>query len=330
MEQDIHDLGVELILFEDGYGFTFEDAPCYPVGQLLLDFCNTDFSTIFAEAEKYPDSHAEFNKNNADYAQFWLQNIIVSKCGIVLGRFLVLELMSSAYQCQLDGNTMINLSIDSEGSHIDEKNPIQITDIRDFFLYSLAFLTMLQNYVSDYIESYIEGDSSFIKEMFFSTRKFRDQDIHYAIVYVKEKLVPIYTFVDVVSMIRFELCNIMEKKVIIKNCANCDRFFVPLNRSDTIYCDNPSPQDPTKTCKAIGATIARQTKERTDMATNLYRSIYMYRQMKAKRNPDIPAYKEAFEWYKTETKQWKADVKAGKRTEAEFIEWLKKVKEQKV
>ena len=65
-------------------------------------------------------------------------------------------------------------------------------------------------------------------------------------------------------------------------------------------------------------------------ASGLYRKIYMSKQMLAKRNPDIVEYLESFEKFKSQSKQWKADVKAGTKTEEEFIEWLKSVKEKKV
>lgn len=52
--------------------------------------------------------------------------------------------------------------------------------------------------------------------------------------------------------------------------------------------------------------------------------------MLVKRNPDIEGYARSFDAFKIESKRWKAEVKAGKKTEAEYIEWLKAVKEKKV
>jgi hypothetical protein len=115
----------------------------------------------------------------------------------------------------------------------------------------------------------------------------------------------------------------------IKKCAHCGKYFVPLNRSDTIYCDRQSPQDPSKTCKEVGA---RQTWQRTlkeNEAAKLYRNIYMARQMKVKRNPDLDCYKKSFEQYKVESRQWKADVKDGVKTEADYVAWLKSEKERR-
>ena len=49
-----------------------------------------------------------------------------------------------------------------------------------------------------------------------------------------------------------------------------------------------------------------------------------------KRKQDIKEYAHSFEMFKVESKRWKAAVKAGTKTEAEFLEWLKAVKEKKV
>ena len=116
----------------------------------------------------------------------------------------------------------------------------------------------------------------------------------------------------------------------IKKCANCGRLFVPRNRSDTIYCDYPSPQDPKKTCKKYGAEKKYQENLKNNELMSLYRKIYMSKQMLAKRHPDISAYTDAFNEYKEASKKWKVDVKNGTKTEKEYLLWLKEVKEKKV
>lgn len=49
---------------------------------------------------------------------------------------------------------------------------------------------------------------------------------------------------------------IMNKKLIIKRCKNCNKFFAIYDkRSDSVYCDNPSPQNPEKKCSAIAPIL---------------------------------------------------------------------------
>jgi len=116
----------------------------------------------------------------------------------------------------------------------------------------------------------------------------------------------------------------------IKLCQNCNKYFIPYNRSDALYCDRISPQDNTRTCKEYGTERLWYERLKKNEAAKLYRNIYQAKQMLVKRNPDIPAYKEYFESYKDQAKQWKAEVKNGTKSEKEFLAWLRTVKEKKV
>ncbi len=118
--------------------------------------------------------------------------------------------------------------------------------------------------------------------------------------------------------------------LIVKKCENCQGYFIPYNRSDTIYCDRKSPQDSSLTCKEYGSQRLWYQKLKENKAALLSRNVYSAKQMLVKRNPDIKEYRDSFEKFKSLSKQWKADVKAGTKTEEEFIEWLKSVKEKKV
>ena len=127
-----------------------------------------------------------------------------------------------------------------------------------------------------------------------------------------------------------ETKKILSSKLTVKLCKNCNLPFIPYNRSDEIYCERKSPQDNKKTCKQYGAMKSYQNNLKTNEAMGLYRKIYMSKQMLSRRNPDIKEYADSFEKYKEQSKQWKSEVKAGTKTEAEYIEWLKSVKEKKV
>lgn len=118
--------------------------------------------------------------------------------------------------------------------------------------------------------------------------------------------------------------------ILIKKCKNCGKYFIPQNRSDTLYCDRKAPQDEAKTCKEYGARQAWRTTLKENETAGLYRKIYMSKQMLCKRNPDVKEYTESFEKYKEQAKKWKANVKNGTKSEADYLEWLKAVKEKKV
>lgn len=122
---------------------------------------------------------------------------------------------------------------------------------------------------------------------------------------------------------------ILESGLLIKKCESCDKWFVPYRRSDTLYCDRKSPnikQGKEKTCREYENWYVKLQKNES---ANLHRQIYQARQMRFKRNPGLPNYKTSFEDFKEQSKRWKNDIKLGKKTEAEYLHWLKEEKERR-
>lgn len=124
----------------------------------------------------------------------------------------------------------------------------------------------------------------------------------------------------------YMLTEFIDRNIVVKKCANCQKYFAPLNRSDTIYCSNLSPQDNRKTCKEYGAIKTYQENLKNDEAKGLYRQIYMQKQMRSKRYPDIPSYLYDFNEFKRQAKEWKTDIKQGNVTQIDYINWLRHVK----
>lgn len=117
--------------------------------------------------------------------------------------------------------------------------------------------------------------------------------------------------------------QLIENNYLILKCKNCNKYFIPYKRTDTYYCDRISPQDNTKTCKQYGADKAWwiRTKDENDWY-NLYRKIYQSFQVKAKRNPNDPQFKQNYDNFRADANEWKKAVKEGTKTEEEFMYWL--------
>ena len=143
------------------------------------------------------------------------------------------------------------------------------------------------------------------------------------VILTEGKFAQVITAENFISALLFDMMKIMERDITIHICANCGKFFIPPNRSDTKYCPRISPQDESKTCQEYGAysTWAKKTKE--DEIYSLYRRIYMQKQMMAKRNPDISSYRENFEQFKMDSKIRKRQVKEGALSADDYLEWLK-------
>ena len=183
---------------------------------------------------------------------------------------------------------------------------------------------------SIFIEHIVNEDDVEYSIIFDTFKDFTGtQDIDCKLMFFNGKFNFIYMMNDINSFFIFEVYQILEKEILIKRCANCGRYFIPINRSDAIYCDRASPKDKSMTCKEYGSQKLWYDKLKENKTMKLYRNIYMAKQMLAKRNPDIKEYQQDFEQYKIESKEWKKDIKDGTKTEDEFVTWLKAVRGKK-
>lgn len=124
--------------------------------------------------------------------------------------------------------------------------------------------------------------------------------------------------------------ELVRRNKVVRKCKNCGRYFIPENRSDTIYCDNPSPEAPEMTCKEYGTRRLWYERQKEDEIATLSRKIASAKGMLAKRNPDIPEYAASYNYFKAQRLAWMKGVKAGERTQEEYKEWLLLMQSQKV
>ena len=121
------------------------------------------------------------------------------------------------------------------------------------------------------------------------------------------------------------VCSLLEvarANRIIKKCSNCGKYFIPENRSDTLYCDNYCPQDQSMTCKEYGTRRLWYLRQKEDPVEHCSRRIASVLSMRAKRNPDIKDHLDNYEYFKNQRRAWREDIKSGKRTRDQFLEWL--------
>lgn len=149
------------------------------------------------------------------------------------------------------------------------------------------------------------------------------QHIDFRIISTREKgLESLYTIKSSMSLILFEMAHCVQEEQPIVICSNCNKAFVPEGRCDAIYCSYPSPQNKNKTCKEIGAQVARSNKEKTDVVTREYRRIYMRYKMMTKRHPQDHSKMELFEKLTQGIKDWRKNLSDGVKTTEDFLLWL--------
>jgi len=139
---------------------------------------------------------------------------------------------------------------------------------------------------------------------------------------------PSYTcdnFLDVCIVIIYHILSSGYK---IKKCANCQKYFVPYNRSDTLYCERISPKDKSKNCKQYATYNNYLLKTQNDKAMKLYKQIYNIKRNKANRCSDEKFKKDLYDFMR-KADEYKKNIKLGIKTEQEYLEWLKAVKGNK-
>lgn len=147
---------------------------------------------------------------------------------------------------------------------------------------------------------------------------------------------PIQYYYEKISQLRFHMISVISllelsrQHKTIRRCANCGRYFIPKNRVDTIYCDNTSPQDPSRTCQKYGTDRLWYDRQKDDELATLSRNILSAKGLLAKRHQDIIEYSIAYDYFRNERKKWKDAVKHGLKSREEYREWLLSMQRQKV
>ncbi|MDD2391982.1 MAG: DUF6076 domain-containing protein [Bacilli bacterium] len=98
-------------------------------------------------------------------------------------------------------------------------------------------------------------------------------------------------------------------KPIIK-CSHCGKYFIPVNRNDTKYCDRLNNNN--KTCKEINM-YNKQIESIRDVEKKLYKSVY---------NTIRNRNSEELIKFTSDAKMWKENLKNRSVTKEDYINWL--------
>lgn len=195
-----------------------------------------------------------------------------------------------------------------------------------------AMLTAYAAYANSYVafkhsfnmlvsgEEYEENQVMAFWGLYADNTDFQHIDFH--IMFYDNAFHSIYTIKSSMSLILFEAAHAMDAKTKFVKCKNCGQYFVPVGRSDSLYCGYPSPQDSSKACRDVGANAARARKMKYDVLTQEYRRLYMRFKMAIKRHPertDLQAQlSELTEGMKLRRKQ----KEEGTLSADEILEWI--------
>lgn len=294
----------------------------YPIGTLFLDLIsyseeeieklNNNYSNILKEGTK-PNSH-EFKKKFSELVDI----------------HPFFDDMIYMYDIMSEGGLQFIKSLFHDISIFREYIDLAIED-NTFFDYKMLLLSSKYGFIPEIPSgeqtALIEDD---VKEAnFLSMHELKNVQLK-KIMHIATYDTEHFSYKRTIDACSASLFEILKAGLTIKKCRNCGKYFIPFNRSDTMFCDRITPQNKEKTCKEYNSQNLYYEKLKADETKSIQRKIYQQKQMLSRRNPDIIEYKEAFEQFKIQSKQWKTDVKNGIKTETEFLEWLKMVKEKKV
>lgn len=114
---------------------------------------------------------------------------------------------------------------------------------------------------------------------------------------------------------------IIYHNITIKKCKHCDRLFIP-SRKDAMFCKNPSPERPSRTCQDIRTHFSKYQTQQNAKIQALYDKIETICNNKKKKYPE---YKIIWQRYKIEHHDFMEDIYHYRAKRKQMIEWQKKV-----
>ena len=141
-----------------------------------------------------------------------------------------------------------------------------------------------------------------------------------------------YDIINIQDFFNVYLDYFINNSFVLRKCRNCGKYFIPSSRSDSKYCDNVSPQNPSKTCRDIGSKLFYKDKRDSNPVTKAYstaRNTISKRVSRCDKN-DIKKLKKLTTQFDNlqigYEKRYKKYEK-GQLSEEEFINWIISQKE---
>lgn len=103
-----------------------------------------------------------------------------------------------------------------------------------------------------------------------------------------KEYVELYTIYNFPTIVLMDMMYSLKLNIKINWCKNCGKVFIPLVRSDEIYCNNIFKKN--KTCKQLGY----ENKVNADSILKIYRTIYKTQNARKQRNKHISQINERF------------------------------------
>lgn len=171
------------------------------------------------------------------------------------------------------------------------------------------------NKIEVFLDSYASKDNDYHEESYKSLVEKLENDI------LSIKKHNIYTSEKLSNILYVVLEQIVQAPNLpIKQCQNCDKYFIPSSRQDEVYCEFPDEKG--KTCKEKGALETYKKNLENVPALLEYRRSYQKKIMIVSRNKENKQLKKDFDKWKKEAQARIKLFKQGKLEEEKLYNWM--------
>lgn len=321
---------------------TEDDHQPFPLGEFLCNLLSINFENVAKSISLFLEENwIKGNKFPTEQLQGLVNRLCVtSEFGEMRGMFTLLKYLYSKGETQEVINVHGNLK---DAFFFETFECFKVGAVLQAYLEEsenipeMISATNFERFINGFLEVKImrNDQAASLSEYSFGQDIFPGSDIRGI---VKDVFLNLEQFNDSYSVFALDSLDTLLISSIyyfflngfcFKRCKNCGKFFVPLSRSDEMYCNNVSPQDQMRTCKEYGSQKLWYDRLKSDEVAKLARNIYSAKQMLVRRNPDIVGYKKMFDYFKIERKKWEVLVKSGVKSKEEYINWLNEMKAKK-
>lgn len=308
----------------------------YPIGGMIAEYARLHPAVLKDIILEYPDLDKEATEEYLSAFFPWFADKLEEKFGTITSVMVTVEMLDLVVDImrmtaeekdewfgrgQKQEDTIFDYIFKDTGYDCPGMDSVKQLLLTCYLWFSGSYVAFKHSFMilaSDgaYDEKQVDAFLSFFGE------NINMQHIDFQIAIYEGQFHSLYTLKSSMSLLAFETAHCMDNNVKFVKCANCNEYFVPEGRSDAIYCSYPSPQNPSKTCKEIGAQVTRANKEKNDVATKEYRKVYMKYKMITIRHPEDREGKKTFDRLVEEVKSWRKNMANGTVTTEEFLEWL--------
>jgi hypothetical protein len=310
----------------------------YPIGGMACEYARlrpTEIKPLIMGNPYFNDTNLE---ENGGHALMSLYEACLEKFGVITAVMILTDFsnlmadFNRANEEELKG-LLEPLNADKDESQV-KTFILEETGFEEFGISTIGqtMLSAYAGYADCYVafkhsfnmlasgEEYEEDQVMAFWGLYASNTDFQHIDFH--IMFFDDSFHSIYTIKSSMSLILFEAAHAMDAQTKFVKCKNCGNFFVPVGRSDSVYCGYPAPQDETKECRDVGANATRAKKMKNDVLTQEYRRLYMRLKMAVKRHPDDQQAQERLQELTEGMKIRRKQKEEGSLSADAILEWI--------